>query len=216
MDKHIAPEPARPSARERLLAAADELFYEHGIHTVGIDRVIERAGVAKASLYGVFGSKDELIRAYLQARHDARKARITARIAGHDTPRERLLSVFDAMRDFMADPKFRGCAFNRAAAEARPGEGIQAVCDDARGWVRDLFTGLARDAGAADPQALARQLVLLYDGATVAAQMEGGTASALAARAAAALMLDAATGAGKASPRALKTSARSPAARRRA
>ncbi len=60
--------PERLSARERLLAAAQELFYEEGINTVGIDRVIERAGVAKASLYDCFGSKDELICAYLEAR----------------------------------------------------------------------------------------------------------------------------------------------------
>ena len=60
---------ARPSARERLLAAANELFYNEGVHTVGIDRVIEQAGVAKASLYNTFGSKDELVRAYLEGRH---------------------------------------------------------------------------------------------------------------------------------------------------
>src|SRR5690349_17397815 len=78
----------RVSARERLLAAADELFYEGGIHTVGIDRVIERAGVAKASLYDTFGSKDALIRAYLEARHDARKARLTAWLERYETPRE--------------------------------------------------------------------------------------------------------------------------------
>ena len=66
----------RPSARERLLAAADELFYEEGVHTVGIDRVIERAGVAKASLYNTFGSKDELVRAYLTSRHDGTAAAV--------------------------------------------------------------------------------------------------------------------------------------------
>jgi AcrR family transcriptional regulator len=59
----------RPSARERLLAAANELFYNEGVHTVGIDRIIEHAGVAKASLYNTFGSKDELVRAYLETRH---------------------------------------------------------------------------------------------------------------------------------------------------
>src|SRR5664279_4910680 len=64
----------RRSARERLMTAADELFYEEGVHTVGIDRVIEHAGVAKGSLYNTFGSKDELIRAYLEGRH-ARMAR---------------------------------------------------------------------------------------------------------------------------------------------
>ena len=80
----------RRSARERLLAAADELFYADGVHSVGIDRVIERAGVAKATLYSAFGSKDELIRCYLTARQAARReaverhswaARVAAMIA---------------------------------------------------------------------------------------------------------------------------------------
>ena len=64
------------SAQDRLLAAANELFYEEGVHAVGIERVIERAGVAKASLYSTFGSKEELVRAYLQQRADARKRRL--------------------------------------------------------------------------------------------------------------------------------------------
>ena len=68
------------SARERLLAAASELFYAEGVHTVGIDRVIERAGVAKASLYNTFGSKDELVRAYLEARHAQTSERIRNRM----------------------------------------------------------------------------------------------------------------------------------------
>jgi len=68
---------AKPSARERLLAAANELFYTEGVHTVGIDRVIEQAGVAKASLYNTFGSKEELVHAYLEGRHAAMAARLT-------------------------------------------------------------------------------------------------------------------------------------------
>src|SRR3954467_10559119 len=89
----------RPSARVRLLAAADELFYEEGIHTVGIDRIIERAGVAKASLYSSFGSKEELVRAYLAGRHESRKERITAALARYDDPRRRLLGVFDVVAE---------------------------------------------------------------------------------------------------------------------
>src|SRR6202035_1080275 len=84
---------AGPSARERLLEAANELFYDEGVHTVGIDRVIERAGVAKASLYNTFGSKDELVRAYLQTRHATVTQRITQAVERYDTPRERLLAV---------------------------------------------------------------------------------------------------------------------------
>src|SRR4249919_4025414 len=98
---------ARPSARERLLAAANELFYEEGVNTVGIDRVIEQAGVAKASLYSAFGSKDELIRAYLAGRLAARKERVTRALADCETPRERILVVFDAMGELFAESGYR-------------------------------------------------------------------------------------------------------------
>src|ERR1700687_4125988 len=91
------------SARERLLAAASELFYAEGVHTVGIDRVIERAGVAKASLYNTFGSKDELVRAYLEGRHAATSARITRYLERYSDPRERLLGVFEAQGELFAE-----------------------------------------------------------------------------------------------------------------
>jgi AcrR family transcriptional regulator len=188
------PRAERRSARERLLAAAEELFYEEGINTVGIDRVIERAGVAKASLYDVFGSKDELIRAYLVERKEARQARIARRLESSKTPRNRLLAVFDALADICADPAFRGCAFLRASAEARPGSSLRTVCDDSRRWTHDLFVELARDAGAAKPEQLAHQLVVLYDGAVVAAQMDRDPAAATLARSMAAQLLDAAIG----------------------
>jgi AcrR family transcriptional regulator len=181
--------PAR-SARERLLAAAEQLFYEEGINTVGIDRVIERAGVAKASLYDLFGSKEELIRSYLLARHESRQARIKDRLARYDNPRDRLLGVFDVMAELLAQPDFRGCAFVRASAEVRPGSSVKTVCDESRLWTKSLFIDLAKDAGAPDPEALAQQLVLLYDGASVSAQMDGNRGAALTARAAASLMLD--------------------------
>src|SRR5580700_10542370 len=116
----------RRPARERLLAAADELFYQEGANLVGIDRVIERAGVAKASLYDCFGSKEELIRAYLQQRHEARQVRVQERLARCPTPREKILAVFDLMAEAVAQPDFRGCAFARASAEARPGTSVKA------------------------------------------------------------------------------------------
>src|ERR1700733_13756816 len=123
--------PTRRPARERLLAAADELFYEEGVNLVGIDRVIERAGVAKASLYDCFGSKQELIRSYLQQRHEARQVRLHARLARCATPREKILAVFDSMAEAAAQPDYRGCAFARASAEARPGSSVKAMCDAA-------------------------------------------------------------------------------------
>ena len=182
----------RTSARERLLAAADELFYAEGVHTVGIDRVIERAGVAKATLYSAFGSKDELIKAYLTRRHIARQERITRKLAQYDTPRERLLGVFDALGELFVEPTFRGCAFMNASAESRPGGAVQTVSDESRAWTRSLFADLAESAGAVDPQGLARQLVLLYDGAMVSARMDRNPGSATAARTVAASLIDAA------------------------
>jgi AcrR family transcriptional regulator len=187
-----ARQPERVGARDRLLAAADELFYEGGIHTVGIDRVIERAGVAKATLYDTFGSKDALIRAYLEARHEARKARLTAWLDRYDDPRERLLGVFDAMADLMKSKGFRGCAFTRAGSESAPTSGVRTACDTARGWMRELFAQLTREAGVASDraEALAVQLSMLYDGASVMGQIEGSPRAAMAAREAAAVLLD--------------------------
>jgi AcrR family transcriptional regulator len=184
--------PERVAARDRLLAAADELFYEGGIHTVGIDRVIERAGVAKATLYDTFGSKDALICAYLEARHEARKARLNSWLERYDDPRERLLGVFDAMAELMKSKGFRGCAFTRAGSESAPTSGVRTACDTARGWMRELFAQLVRDAGVRRErlEALAVQLSILYDGASVMGQIEGSPRAAIAARDAAAVLLD--------------------------
>jgi AcrR family transcriptional regulator len=184
--------PRRRSARERLLAAADELFYEEGINTVGIDRVIEHAGVAKASLYDCFGSKDGLIRVYLTARHEARQKMLRDRLGRYGNPRDRLLAVFDLMAEIAPATNFRGCAFIRAHAEARAEGSVKAVCDEARSWMRNLFIDLARGAGADDAEGLATQLAFLYDGAAVAIQMDRDRAAVTSARAAAELILDAA------------------------
>jgi AcrR family transcriptional regulator len=184
--------PDRASARERLLAAADELFYEGGIHTIGIDRVIERAGVAKATLYSAFGSKDELIRAYLTRRHEVRQDRMMRGLERFKTPRTRLLGVFDVLGEVSAEPGFRGCAFYNASAESQPGGAVEEVSDESRAWTRSLFADLARAAGAKDPDQLARQLSLLYDGALVSARMDRDLQAAAAARVVATGLVDAA------------------------
>ncbi|HZC91043.1 MAG TPA: TetR/AcrR family transcriptional regulator [Mycobacterium sp.] len=180
------------TARERLLAAADELFYAEGVQTVGIDRVIEHAGVAKATLYNTFGSKEKLVRAYLDGRHAATLGSIRTAIECHTDPRARLLAVFDAQAELFARPDFRGCAFVTAAAEAPDGGLIDSAVGDYRAEIRDLFSELARHAGVADPTPLARQLQLLYDGAGLSAQMDGDRQAAAIAKAAAEVLLDAA------------------------
>ena len=181
---------AEPSARDRLLAAANELFYEEGIHTVGIDRVIERAGVAKASLYSTFGSKEELVRAYLEARAAARRERILATLARRVDPRGRILAVFDFLAEMAADPSFRGCAFVNASAEGPRASAAREVSLRSRAWTRGLFRDLARELGAADPDRLGRRLAILYDGAIVGASMEGDPRTIPEARAMAEALLE--------------------------
>ena len=89
----------RPSVRERLLAAADELFYRDGVHSTGIDAVIEKAGVAKGSLHYIFGGKDELVAAYLRGRHERFRQRVEQAQAGIDDPADKILALFDALCD---------------------------------------------------------------------------------------------------------------------
>jgi AcrR family transcriptional regulator len=180
------------SARDRLLAAANELFYAEGIQSVGIDRVVERAGVAKASLYNTFGSKDELVKAYLGGRHARISDRYARALERYRTPRERLLGVFDAQGELFAEPTFHGCAFVSASAEAKPGSGVVQATDDYRAWIRSLFTQLAGQVGVADPDLLAGQLHMLYDGASLSARMDHDPSASALARQAASALIDAA------------------------
>lgn len=189
-----AGETQRLSARERLLKAANELFYEEGVQTVGIDRVIERAGVAKASLYSTFGSKDELIRAYLVGWAQTRQERITRELECAGSPREGVLAIFDILIESTSRPAYHGCAFMNASSEAPPSSPIVEASDAYRGWMRGVFTRLAREAGAAEPELLGRQLHLIYDGASVSARMDRDPNAAAAARAMAEALMNATIG----------------------
>jgi AcrR family transcriptional regulator len=179
--------------RRRLLDVASRLFYEEGVHVVGIDRLLEEAEVAKASLYAHFGNKDGLVRAYLEEQFEARREHVTQVLASYGSPRARLLGLFSDVEELLATSSFRGCRFVNASAEARPEESIAAVTDAYRTWLNKVFTDLAKSAGAANPKQLGRQLGLLYDGASVAARLDENRSEAgAAARTAASTLVDAA------------------------
>lgn len=183
------------SARDRLLAAANELFYREGVHTVGIERVLEKAGVAKASLYSTFGSKDALVRAYLEARAQRRQKRIEERIAKYDDARDKILAIFDLLVEITSEPDYRGCAFVNASAEEPDGASpVRKVTDSTRTWLLGLFVELAKEVTSRDADVLARQLGVLYDGAVVGASMERDPKVSLEARRMAEHFLDAAPG----------------------
>jgi AcrR family transcriptional regulator len=184
------PEQRRRTAKQRLLEAADDLFYTEGIHTVGIDRVIAHAGVAKGSLYYSFTGKDELVHEYLTHRHGNWAERVSAGIEAHTDPRARILAVYDVLGTLFAQPDYRGCAFMNATAEAAPGSVEARAATTFRAWVHTLFLDLATDTDARDPKQLAETLVLLYDGAVATAQMDKTPSAARTARRTAELVLD--------------------------
>jgi AcrR family transcriptional regulator len=186
------PKAVKGSPRERLLQAASELFYAEGVQSVGIDRVIERAGVAKASLYSTFGSKEQLVCAYLDTRHAQMLGRLRAAVDAVEDPVERILAVFDAQAQLFRAPDFHGCAFTAAATEAPAGGRVDEAAESYRRDIRALFTELAAAAGAPDPALLASQLQLVYDGGGLAAKMDQNPDIATPARAAVSALLAAA------------------------
>jgi len=179
-------------ARQRLLDAADELFYRHGMHRVSIDRVIEKAGVPAETLREAFGSADELVRAYLRARHTRLQDALARGLPGYRTPRERLVGVFEVQGQSFLEPGFRGCALVTASAEALPGEVVEEVVTEYRDWIHNLFFDLAFEAEATHPEELAEQLVVLFDGAGISAWLDAKPSTVNTTRAVAEALVDAA------------------------
>jgi AcrR family transcriptional regulator len=185
-----APAPSRPAARERILEAASRLFLRDGFRAVGVDTVIAEAGVAKMTLYAHFPSKDDLIAAYLERANERFWHWLDTAVAGVDDPRARLVSMFDAVGKLANDPQCLGCTFQGTAAEfpdpEHPGHRVALAHKQA---VLARLGALAREADLRAPEALADQLLLLMDGAWVAARMFGpGNPSAQVAAAATALI----------------------------
>ncbi len=167
-------EPA--NTRERLIMTATNLFYEHGIHAVGLDRVINEVGVTKTTFYNHFESKDDLVLEAMRWRdrweRELWMKMIDAR-AGND-PRARLLAFFDVLDVWFNDPRFRGCLFINAAAE------FPALHDPAHQVAREhvlqsraMAGDLARSAGAAEPDAFADEFVAVVSGVIVMRQVTG-------------------------------------------
>src|SRR5712692_6146158 len=175
-----------PSPAERVLAAADKLFYAQGIRAVGVDAVAAEAGVSKRTLYNHYPSKDALIAAYLTARFQ--------HIAPSDKPaREQLLGAFDRLERMFADGSFRGCPYVNAVTEiGDPRHAAASIAVQFKEQRRLWFRSLLERLGVKDPDGLATQLQILSEGALASALVRGDPALARSARAAAEVLLDAA------------------------
>jgi AcrR family transcriptional regulator len=178
------------SARDRILDTASARFHRDGYHAVGIDTIVAESGVAKMTLYRHFPSKDDLIAAYLERANAEYWAWLEGAIADVEDPKSKLAAAFDATAKLATSSSCLGCTFQAAASEFpaldHPGHRV-ALAHKRR--VVDWLAGLARDAGLLEPDVLAEQLLLLMDGAWVAARMFGpGNHAGHAGRAARALI----------------------------
>lgn len=182
-------------ARERLMKAAADLFYAHGIAATGIDAITEQAGVAKKSLYNNFASKDDLVLTYLTERHQEWLELHRLRAAKARTARDRVLAVFDAYIDH-ADAAythgFRGCGLLNAAAELPVGAPGRAAVREHKEQVEAILAESLAEALDAELAAdLAEELSFLLEGAVARAGLEGTSDRLVRARAIAAALVDA-------------------------
>ncbi|MFD4257490.1 TetR/AcrR family transcriptional regulator [Streptomyces sp. NPDC058534] len=159
-----------PGAR-RVLEAAERLFYERGIHAVGVDLVAAEAGVTKKTLYDRFGSKEQIVVEYLAGRDERWRELLAGRLDAvvGQGPDARVLAVFEASRAWAGEYGGKGCSMINAHAEiSDPSHPAYPVITGQKRWMLDLFTGLAREIDAAGADRLARTLMLLHEGALVA------------------------------------------------
>jgi AcrR family transcriptional regulator len=159
--------------RERLLDAAADLFYREGL-SVGVEALTRAAGVSKRSMYQLFGSKDEVVAASLERIGPGFNASLLPGDDTGGTPRERILHVFRVLDEVAAEAEFRGCPFVATSIEIKtPDHPARAVARRYKERLTAFFRHEAAAGGAVDPERLARQLTMTFDGASAWAVMQG-------------------------------------------
>jgi len=178
-------------AATRIIEAADRLFYARGVQAVGMDAVRTEAGVSLKRIYSLFPSKDDLTVAVLRHRRAQWNAGIAASAENASTAREKLLAIFDFLDGWFREPDFHGCAFINVFGELSAGsEDVRRTVAEQKRAFADYVAQLVKDAGAAAE--VAPQIAILAEGAQTTAAILGGPEAAAQARAAAAVLLDAA------------------------
>ncbi len=171
-------EPENP--RERLLAAATELFCRKGINAIGVDTIVAKAGVAKSTLYKLFGSKEGLVEAVLKAEGDAWRAWFTSAVAeAGPQARDRLDAIFPVLSQWFRQKRFYGCPFINAVAEHdKASDRVRRLAIEHKSQVLSFIRALGNEAGARDPERLTHEIALLMDGAIVTAMITKGPSAA--------------------------------------
>jgi AcrR family transcriptional regulator len=190
MSKQQATSKGGRGARRRILDAAAELFYLEGINATGVERLAAKSSVSKRTLYQHFPSKTAVIEEYLRSiEQNVADSALSRADAGDQTPRARLLAVFEA--PMARGGPLRGCPFHNAAVEAAGGmPGVQEIVRANKRAFIGTLTELAKQAGAADPQLLGNELGVLYEGAAALATSLDDSSPWAPARAAAETLID--------------------------
>ncbi|MEV0261965.1 TetR/AcrR family transcriptional regulator [Streptomyces sp. NPDC050617] len=190
----------KTTSRARLLAAAEQVFYEQGITGTNIDTVARAAKATKPTVYAHFASKSALAVGALEARQQRIAADLAVRLADEEPGTPRLTALFDWLASSYEHGNGRGCAFLNAAAESAADDAVTAAVRTEKQWLLHVLRELCVEAGYDRPDELASQLLLLIDGVAARVLVHGpGEASAAttaAARAADALLASAAHGHG--------------------
>lgn len=162
----------RPSKRDELVRKALEVFYREGFHAAGMDLLAAETGISKTTMFKHFRSKEELILATLRLRDENFRNWLFRRMELAGSPRAQLLAMFDAMGEWFAEPTFSSCMFIKAASEYPDREHpIHVQSAQHKQLLFRRVSEIATEAGAADPAALARALLLLKEGAIVTAHL---------------------------------------------
>ena len=159
--------------REHLLEVAQKMFCSIGFHSVSIDAIVAEAGVARMTVYKNFGSKDELVVATLRREDKLFRQWLTSTVeALSRKPADRILGLFAALHERFASDGYYGCAFIRAGIEfPDPRHPAHRAAREHKEMIRSYLRGLAAAAGARNPNSLAEQLYLLFEGAITASQL---------------------------------------------
>ena len=177
--------------REKILATAEQLIYQNGIQATGMDLLVKTSGVARKSIYRYFATKDDVAAAALNARDVRWMDWFRTESDKADTPEARILNMFDVLKGWFESEGFRGCAFINTAGEVGdPQDPIRLIAKLHKQKLLDYTLELCEQLGIADPHALAKQLLILMEGAITVARVMGDYSAAENAKAVAQLMLE--------------------------
>lgn len=163
----------RPSKRDELVKKALQVFYRNGFNATGMDMLVAETGISKTSMYKHFRTKEDLILAVLRLRDEQFRNWLYRRMEElGDTPRRQLVAMFDALGEWFGEPGFRGCMFIKASSEYQdPTHLIHRQSADHKRLLESHVVDLATKAGLSEPDRVARQLLLLKEGAIVTAHL---------------------------------------------